>query len=214
MRIIKEPEERKNEILDTAERLFETAGYEKTTVNNILNAIGIAKGTFYYYFKSKEEVLDAIVMRHIQRKARIAEDIAAQEGLNAAQKLSSILFAQKPGTKAETGIIARIHKNENALLHQKAMQKTICHLAPVFAKVLEQGIGEKLFSMHFPKETAEILLMSQYLFDDGIFQWTPEELSQKILAFIHAMELLLGADKGTFNFITELIGDSFAKGDD
>jgi AcrR family transcriptional regulator len=61
MRVIKEPEERRNEILDTAETLFFTKGYGKTTVNDILQAIGIAKGTFYYYFKSKEEVMDAVL---------------------------------------------------------------------------------------------------------------------------------------------------------
>ena len=54
MRIVKEHEERKNEILDTAEILFEEKGYDKCSVNDILNRIGIAKGTFYHYFKSKE----------------------------------------------------------------------------------------------------------------------------------------------------------------
>jgi AcrR family transcriptional regulator len=45
--------------------LFFTKGYAKTTVNDVLQEIGIAKGTFYYYFKSKEEVMDAVVMRFI-----------------------------------------------------------------------------------------------------------------------------------------------------
>ena len=61
MRISKEYDERKNEILDTAERLFHTKGYEKTTINDILKEVNIAKGTFYYYFKSKEEVMDALI---------------------------------------------------------------------------------------------------------------------------------------------------------
>lgn len=63
MRIVKEHEERKNEILDTAEILFEEKGYDKCSVNDILNRIGIAKGTFYHYFKSKEELLDALIER-------------------------------------------------------------------------------------------------------------------------------------------------------
>ncbi|HBT17621.1 MAG TPA: TetR/AcrR family transcriptional regulator, partial [Firmicutes bacterium] len=64
MRITKEYDERRNEILDTAEELFNMKGYDKCTVNDILKAVGIARGTFYYYFKSKEEVLDAIVSRY------------------------------------------------------------------------------------------------------------------------------------------------------
>lgn len=63
MRTVKEYEERRNEILDTAEKLFVSKGYMKTTVNDILREIGIAKGTFYHYFKSKEEVMDAIITR-------------------------------------------------------------------------------------------------------------------------------------------------------
>jgi len=55
MRIVKEYDERRNEIIDTAKKLFITKGYNKSSVNDILNEIGIAKGTFYYYFASKEE---------------------------------------------------------------------------------------------------------------------------------------------------------------
>ena len=53
-RIVKEADERRNEILDAAETLFTEKGYSKTTIIDILNQVGIAKGTFYYYFKSKE----------------------------------------------------------------------------------------------------------------------------------------------------------------
>ena len=48
MRIVKEHDERKNEIIDTASRIFAQKGYDKASVNDILNAIGIAKGTFYH----------------------------------------------------------------------------------------------------------------------------------------------------------------------
>ena len=78
MRISKKPEERKNEILDNAEKLFGTKGYSKTTINDILLAVGIAKGTFYYYFKSKEEVMDAIVMRFIDNGIENIKAIAKE----------------------------------------------------------------------------------------------------------------------------------------
>lgn len=63
MRIVKNAEERKMEILDIAEHLFETKGFDNTSTNDILNEIGIARGTLYYHFKSKEEILDAIISR-------------------------------------------------------------------------------------------------------------------------------------------------------
>ena len=53
MRIVKEANVRKNEILDVAERLFGTKGFDGTSTTDILNEIGIARGTLYYHFKSK-----------------------------------------------------------------------------------------------------------------------------------------------------------------
>lgn len=96
MRIIKDPEDRKAEILDTSERLFTTKGYNRTTIIDILNEIGIAKGTFYYYFKSKEEVVDAIIMRIVDADVDAARKVMEDPDLSAIQKLFQILFAQKP----------------------------------------------------------------------------------------------------------------------
>ena len=61
MRVVKEHDERKQEIIDTANRLFSKKGYSQCSINDILNEIGIAKGTFYHYFRSKEDVLDAVI---------------------------------------------------------------------------------------------------------------------------------------------------------
>ena len=61
MRVVKEYDERKNEILDASEKLFLEKGYVQCTIKDILKAVDIARGTFYYYFESKEEVLDAVI---------------------------------------------------------------------------------------------------------------------------------------------------------
>ena len=83
MRTVKEHDARKNEIIDTAAALFTDKGYDQCSINDILNSIGIAKGTFYHYFKSKEDVLDAEGMpvrmvdriTHEQRNQRNIDDI-------------------------------------------------------------------------------------------------------------------------------------------
>ena len=63
MRIVKEAEERKEEILDVAERFFATKGFDNTSTNDILKEVGIARGTLYYHFKSKEDILDGVIER-------------------------------------------------------------------------------------------------------------------------------------------------------
>lgn len=208
MRTVKKHDVRLNEILDASEELFFSKGYENTTINDVLGKVEIGKGTFYHYFKSKEEVLDAIIMRLIKSKLEVTENIANKEGMNATEKIAAMLFAQKPQGQQEVNTITNMHTSSNALFHQKSIQKTISDLSPVFAKVFEQGISEKVFSNPFPKETSELLLMAQFVFDDGLFIWTDEELMNKVDAYIYGMEAILGAKKGTFSFITEMFKNS------
>jgi len=87
MRIIKEYDERKKEILDTAERPFRINGYEKCTIMDIIKEVGIAKGTFYHYFKSKQEVLDAVVLRYVDIIRNNAEQILLIENINPVENL-------------------------------------------------------------------------------------------------------------------------------
>ena len=205
MRISKDPEDRRNEILDTAEQLFFTKGYSKTTVNDMLQAIGIAKGTFYYYFKSKEEVMDAVVMRFIETGVVAAKKIAMDKELTVHEKLLQIIMAQKPNTPSKSQMIEEFHEPNNAQIHQKSLSETILQLTPILTEVIEQGIEEKLFYTPYPRESIEFLLISsQFLFDEGIFKWTPEEIMQKIQAFIYIMETTLGADKGSFSYVSQM----------
>lgn len=93
MRIVKEAEERKNEILDVAERLFGTKGFDNTSTNDILNEIGIARGTLYYHFKSKEDILDAMIERMSRQLIKKATDIFNQKGIPVLQRLTMMMMA-------------------------------------------------------------------------------------------------------------------------
>ena len=77
MRIVKEATERKNEILDAAAVLFMKKGFDNTSTNDILDAVGIARGTLYHHFKSKEEVMDALIDRQMEQILSAARPAAA-----------------------------------------------------------------------------------------------------------------------------------------
>lgn len=206
MRITKKPEERKNEILDAAEMLFTTKGYTNTTINDILEVVGIAKGTFYYYFQSKEEVMDAIVMRFIDTGVKAAKAIASDPNLKATDKIFRILMAQNPAAGRKEQMIEQLHQVNNAEMHQRSLVETILQLTPVLTEVIEQGIAEGSFSTPFPKETVEFLLVSsQFLFDEGIFEWEPKELMKKAVAFTYLIETTLGAEIGSFSYLLGLL---------
>ncbi|PFZ02072.1 TetR family transcriptional regulator [Bacillus wiedmannii] len=207
MRIVKEYEERRKEILETAERLFITKGYTKTTVNDILKEIGIAKGTFYHYFKSKEEVMDEIIMRVIKDDVAKAKVIVSNPNIPVLEKLFRVLMEQSPKSgDVKDKMIEQFHQPNNAEMHQKSIVQSIIHLSPVLAEILEQGIDEGVFSTPYPQETIELLLSSaQVIFDEGLFQWEPEEMMRRAKAYINMMEASVGAKEGSFNYMLEVL---------
>ena len=58
---MKKGEKRKQELLKIAYQLFVEKGYENTSIDEIIATAGIAKGTYYYYFPSKEGTLEAVI---------------------------------------------------------------------------------------------------------------------------------------------------------
>jgi AcrR family transcriptional regulator len=198
MRTVKEPAIRKGEILDAAEKLFIEKGYEAATINDILEAVQIAKGTFYYHFKSKEDVLDGIVKRQIDAGLEKAQAIAADPQLGIEEKLLSVILAQKPKKPVKKNILPIIHKHANALLHQKIISEYVLRLSPILTDIVQEGIVKKVFSTPYPKEITEILLTAGLvIFDTAYFQWTQEEQIQRISAFIYTIESLTGAKHGS-----------------
>lgn len=210
MRVIKEAEERRTEILNTAEELFTVKGYVQTTITDILNTVGIAKGTFYYYFKSKEEVMDAIVKRMIDNEAAQAKQIASDTSKTPTEKIFAILLGQKPKKDdVKNKLLDEFHKPSNAEMHQKSLSLSIISLSPIMAQVVCQGIECGDFSTQYPQEVIELLMASgQVLFDPAVFTWTPEETICRMNAFIDLMEKSLGAKEGSFSFMTEILNQN------
>ena len=81
-RIIKKADERQAEILETARGLFLSRGYDATTVNDLIQAIGISKGAFYHHFASKEDVLSALVWSMAEQGLALQEPLFARDDLS------------------------------------------------------------------------------------------------------------------------------------
>jgi AcrR family transcriptional regulator len=160
--------------------------------------VGVAKGTFYYYFKTKEDVLDALIERRIAEGVKEAEKIAAS-ALPVMQKLLSIILAQKPQNQIEEDFASVLHEKDNSKLHQKSITQYILRLGPCIGKVIKEGVDSGVFSTPFPDESAEILLSAALvLFDDDFFKWTIQEKAAKTAPFLFVMERTLGAKPGSF----------------
>ena len=162
-------EESKKKILDAAERLFSDRGYAGTSVQDVLDALGISKGAFYHYFETKMDLLADICSRRAQewyaqgiaavralRGAR-SESAGPVEKLNAALKLVSALDRQPPsltGAMAELTITA-----QDASARSQLRKITLDMLTPLVEEILDQGARERQFVVKRVGEVARLITM-------------------------------------------------------
>jgi len=197
MRIVKAHDERKNEIIDTAQNLFMTKGYSACSVAEIIDAIGIAKGTFYHYFKSKEEVLDAIVDKGTDMIANRIYKVLHDDSLTYIDKIVGSLFAMQIEDTMGNEILDELHKAENSLMHQKSICMIVNRVSPLLEELIIQGNKDGVFNCKHPRQYLKIILSSSVtLLDDGIFPMTKEEKMEIFSSIVDLLEQVLGVEEG------------------
>ena len=195
--------QRREEILDAAHTLFTTKGFQPTTMEDILKVVGIAKGTLYYHFPSKEQILRALVLRivgQVEQRAREVADSSAP----AVDKLVTIMAAMRVEA-AQTELVEQFHAPGNAEFHLLSITAMIEHLTPVLADVVAQGVNEGIFTTDRPHDAVELLLSaSGILLDHEIREPSPGELARRRESLIWASETLLGARPGSLSALVEV----------
>jgi AcrR family transcriptional regulator len=198
-RITKDPAERANEIIAVAEELFISKGFTATAVSDIVGKIGVAQGLFYYYFKSKEEVLDAIVERYANLLLQTTQDIAQDNAINAIVKIQRIFSAMFDLGKGKEKLVDYIHQQSYEEMHNKLAVKMTEKLIPIFAALFRQGMTEGLFTMKDPDVTAEILLpgLAESLNRMVRQYWGEPEFPEKMGLALSVVEQAVGALQGS-----------------
>ena len=199
MRIVKTAEERKNEILDVAEQLFAEKGFDNASTNDIINKIGIARGTLYHHFASKEEILDAMVERMTSRSISRAAAVIADKSVPLLERLSAAVISLSLNSGAGAEVFEQIHRPQNALLHQKMQERLMSGVVPLIAKLVEEGNTDGTFDSPYPDEAAEMIMTYANIAFDALADTTPEQMERKRRAFIYHTERILGAEKGSLD---------------
>jgi len=205
VRISKDADERKNEILDVANELFARKGFDATTISDIIEKVGVARGTVYYHFKSKEDIMDALIERYASRLLDAAKKIADDKSIPVFERLFQTLMALSADN--DEGLVAseEIHKPQNALMHQKIQEVNMEGIPPILTGIVEDGIKEGLFDTPYPYETMEMVVAyTNTVFDNYTVNLAREDLLAKIKAFIFNLERLFGAKAGSFDSVMEL----------
>ena len=197
MRIVKEAEERRNEILDVAERLFGMKGFDHTSTNDILNEVGIARGTLYYHFKSKEDILDAMIGRMTGQIVAAAKAIAGQKEVPVLQRLTMTLLALNVDNDLGHEVMEQVHKPQNALMHQKMMERLLREVNPVITELVNEGIAQGLCRTDYTAEVVEMTLLYSCTVFDELSGYGEDERQKKAMAFVYNLERMLGMEGGS-----------------
>ena len=195
---MKKGEKRRLELLKIAYGMFITKGYENTSVDGIIEEAGIAKGTFYYYFESKEQMLEEVIEMMLGEEIENAKAVMDSD-IPIPEKIVGIIASIRP-EQSEKPIEEALHSPENLIMHNKVRRKIIERLVPLLTKVAEEGIGAGVFDCDkVPERVRMILMLSSDLFDEmGYGQ-------NDIDVFIEVTEKMLGAKPGTMGFLKKLI---------
>ena len=199
MRIVKEAEVRREEILDAAEKLFAAKGFDNTSTGDILDAVGIARGTLYYHFKSKEDILDGVIQRITGRLMQAAGEIVRQKELPVLERLTKAIMSLNVESEIGHEIMEQVHRPQNALMHQKMQTTLLAGINPILTELVEEGIGQGICRTQYPESVVEMtILYANTAFDElNAAGLTPAQRERKIAGFIYNLERLMGMAEGS-----------------
>ncbi len=213
-RIVKDPDVRRSEILDVAQKLVYLKGYEQTSIQDIITEIGIAKGTFYHYFSSKLDLLDAMIERMIEQTLQSLEPLVADDQLSALEKFERF-FSDLADWKVQNrafllDILDIWYKDENAILRDKVNATSVEETVPLLAQIIEQGMAEGTFAAEYPADIAVIVLQIGQSLSDTLAKIILNEahnddtlaiIERKTMVYHHAIERTLNAPAGSIKLL-------------
>ena len=207
---------RRDEILDVAERLMRVDGYERMTVQDILDELGVSKGAIYHYFDSKEALLEAVIARMADSGFALIAPIVDDPSLSALAKLQAV-FSTAGRWKAERSdmllSLARAwYSDRNDLVRLRLARATEPRFTPSLVRIVRQGTAEGVFDPTAPEQTASVLValligsgdaIGRLLIDrlDGLVPF--EEAERFIAAYAEAIERILGLPERSFVLVDD-----------
>ena len=204
----------KARIIAAAWQLFSSQGYDRATVEAILDNVGVSKGAFYHYFSSKEDVLDAVVEHMTGQALDHIKSSLQDASLSAIDKLNRFLSASRNWRLANIGLLKGIlpvlFREENVIIRHKMSLRNVALALPVLADIIAQGVKERVFDTVDAEETARLILHLASEWGEVQARTlleapnTPENLAlfgRRINLFTTALERILAAPKGSLETV-------------
>lgn len=194
-------------ILDAMQELMNTSNAQSISVSDIAKKAGIGKGSIYYYFSSKNDIIDAVIERSYSRVLDEGKELAASENLDAFKKMEIIYKACRDSSKElkrQEKLCTFNELQQSAFVHEKYARIIITKLKPILADIIRQGISEGGIKCGHPDETAHLVLtLLTITLDNHLIYMDDSNLKKVLAAFTEMIEKGMDIDAHTLSFLTE-----------
>ncbi len=192
-------------ILDALHQLLEDETMQNISVSDIAKKAGIGKGSIYYYFPSKEAILDALIERNYEKPLKTAKNLASQTEVSPFTRMAMILQACRNSSDAFLSQDNTVMSNakESAFLHQKYMNHLIAELKPSLTEIIRQGVAAGEIHFEYPAALAEIVLIVLAVkLNNTFLSATAEDSEDTIRGLVALLERGTGVPEGALNYLT------------
>lgn len=196
-------------IFDALEALMLTVPFKEISVESIAQKANVAKGSVYYYFDSKDEILDNVIERSYRRAVREYLDSISSEktALGRIKQLFKSVLKKDFGDSRQN-LIVTLHLHDDPMLHNRLKSIAVQELSPILTLLLEQGIDEGSMAMDYPKESAEIIVSVLTVFlDNTTVLQDKVSMKKKLKIFANVLETCLKTSKGSFDFLFDPVDE-------
>lgn len=198
---MRQTRDKREQIYDALETLMTTVPFKEISVESIAREAGVAKGSVYYYFESKDEILNHVIERSYRRAIREYLDSVKYEqtALGRIKQLFRSVI-RKEFDDNRQNLIITLHLHNDLILHNKLKAVAVQELSPILTILLEQGVEEGSIQMDYPKESAEIIVSVLTVFLDNSAR-DSVSIKKKLKIFANVLETCLHTPKGSFDFL-------------
>lgn len=193
------------QILDALQYLLESKDIQTISVNEIAQTAGIGKGSIYYYFPSKDAILEALIERNYETPVKTAQNLAKQKNVSPFTRMAMIFQACRNSSAEFLRRNADTMQNpaqDKLILHQKYLNHLVTELKPALTSIIEQGIETGEIHFDYPAALAEIaLIVLAVKSDTTLIPSSDKEIEETILGLISLLEKGTGNPAGSLNFL-------------
>lgn len=204
----KQDRNKREHILDAMQELMKSSNIQAISVSDIAQKAGIGKGSIYYYFSSKNDIIEAVIERSYSQVLEEGTKLAASHEIDVFRKMKVIYRACLDAAselKRQEQLTTFNELKESAFIHQKFCRIIISSLSPLLSDILREGIQDGLIQCTSPEETARIVLtVLTVTLDNNMIPSSPEQIGKILRAFAHMQEIAMDIPPQSLDFLTEI----------